>query len=191
MTTITIFGNGNMGQAIAGVLARGGADIQHIGSDETSTQISGDIVVLAVPYPALAVIADAYGDQLAGKTVVDITNPLDFATFDALVVPAGSSAAAGLAERLPEAKVLKAFNTNIAATLASGTDGGAPTTVLVAGDDADAKAALVAAVQAGGLKAVDAGSLARAHELEALGFLQLTLAAAEKITWTGGFTLAN
>ena len=73
----------------------------------------------------------------------------------------------------------------------SGTVGGAPTTVLVAGDDADAKAALVAAVQAGGLKAVDAGSLARAHELEALGFLQLTLAAAEKITWTGGFTLAN
>ena len=59
MTTITIFGNGTMGQAIAGVLARGGADIQHIGSDETSTQISGDIVVLAVPYRALAVIADA------------------------------------------------------------------------------------------------------------------------------------
>lgn len=191
MTSFTIFGNGNMGQAIAGVLARGGADIQHIGSADTNAQINGDVVVLAVPFPALAAIADTYGAQLAGKTVVDITNPLDFATFDGLVVPAGSSAAAGLAERLPEAKVLKAFNTNFAATLASGTVGGATTTVLVAGDDADAKAGLIAAVQVGGLNAVDAGALSRAHELEAIGFLQLALAVSEKIGWTGGFALAN
>ena len=187
MTSITIFGTGNMGQAIAGVLARGGADIQHVGSSDTAAQIAGDIVVLAVPYPALATIADSYGDQLAGKTVVDITNPLDFTTFDALVVPAGSSAAAGLQERLPEAKVLKAFNTNFAATLASGKVGENTTTVLVAGDDADAKSQLVSAVVAGGLNAIDAGSLKRAHELEALGFLQLTLAANEKVSWTGGF----
>lgn len=191
MTSITIFGNGNMGQAIAGVLARGGADIQHIGSADTGAQIAGDIVVLAVPYPALAVITDTYGAQLAGKTVVDITNPLDFSTFDGLVVPAGSSASAGLQERLPDAKVVKAFNTNFAATLASGTVGGQPTTVLVAGDDADAKAGLVAAVQAGGLTAVDAGSLSRAHELEAIGFLQLTLAVSEKIGWTAGFALVK
>ena len=191
MTTITIFGNGTMGQAIAGVLARGGADIQHIGSDETSTQISGDIVVLAVPYPALAVIADAYGDQLAGKTVVDITNPLDFATFDALVVPAGSSAAAGLAERLPEAKVLKAFNTTFAATLATGTVGDDSTTVLIVGDDTEAKDLLAAVVTAGGLRAVDAGPLRRARELEALGFLQITLAAAGRTSWTGGFALTS
>lgn len=191
MTSITIFGTGNMGQAIAGVLARGGADIQHVGSSDADARIAGDIVVLAVPYPALAAIADSYGDQLAGKTVVDITNPLDFSTFDALVVPVGSSAAAGLQERLPEAKVLKAFNTNFAATLASGTVGGQPTTVLVAGDDAAAKTALIDAVQAGGLAAVDAGALSRAHELEAVGFLQLTLAASEKIGWTGGFTLAK
>lgn len=191
MTSITIFGTGNMGQAIAGVLASGGADIQHIGSADTDAQIQGEIVVLAVPYPALAVIADTYGAQLAGKTVVDITNPLDFSTFDALVVPAGSSAAAQLQERLPEAKVLKAFNTNFAATLASGTVGDAPTTVLVAGDETDAKTALIAIVEAGGLAAVDAGSLSRAHELEAIGFLQLTLAVGEKISWTGGFSLAR
>lgn len=194
MSTITIFGSGNMGQAIAGVLARGGADIQHVSSADTSAQIAGEVVVLAVPYAALEVIADTYGAQLAGKTVVDITNPLDFSTFDSLVVPTGSSAAAVLQERLPEAKVLKAFNTNFAATLASGTVGTAgteKTTVLVAGDAADAKTALISAVTAGGLNAIDAGSLSRAHELEAIGFLQLTLAAAEKITWTGGFAVAN
>ena len=65
------------------------------------------------------------------------------------------------------------------------------TTVLIAGDDADAKAALQQLVTAGGLEAVDAGSLKRAHELEAIGFLQLTLAASEKISWTAGFALVK
>ena len=64
-----------------------------------------------------------------------------------------------------------------------------PTTVLIAGDDADAKALLADIVTAGGLRAIDAGALRRARELEALGFLQLTLAAGEKISWTGGFGL--
>ena len=62
-----------------------------------------------------------------------------------------------------------------------------PTTVLIAGDDADANATLSGIVQAGGLKAVDAGSLRRARELEALGFLQISLAVGEKLPWTGGF----
>ena len=83
--------------------------------------------------------------------------------------------------------MLKAFNTTFAGTLASGTVGAVPTTVLIAGDDADAKALLAGVVTAGGLRAIDAGSLRRARELEALGFLQLTLAAGEKISWTGGF----
>jgi predicted dinucleotide-binding enzyme len=189
MSSVTIFGTGNMGNAIAQVLAAGGASVQHIGSGEQGTAVKGDLVVLAVPYPALAAITADYADQLAGKVVVDITNPLNFETFDSLVVPAGSSAAAELAGALPDAKVLKAFNTNFAATLASRKVGNAPTTVLIAGDDADAKAALAAAVTAGGVEAVDAGPLARAHELEAIGFLQLTLAAGEKISWTGGFGL--
>ncbi len=191
MSTITIFGSGNMGGAIAGVLARGGASVQHIGSAQTDAQIEGDVVILAVPYSSLAVIAQNYAPQLAGKVVVDITNPLDFETFDSLVVPVGSSATAELQQALPEAKVLKAFNTNFAATLASGTVGTATTTVLVAGDDADAKATLIAAVQAGGLATADAGSLARAHELEAIGFLQLTLAVSEQVGWNAGFALAR
>ena len=65
-------------------LARGGASIQHISSDQQAATIEGDIVVLAVPHTALATIAQTYGDQLAGKTVVDITNPLNFETFDSL-----------------------------------------------------------------------------------------------------------
>ncbi|RKQ90169.1 hypothetical protein U746_1423 [Mycolicibacterium mucogenicum 261Sha1.1M5] len=191
MTTFTIFGTGNMATAIAGVLTAGGATVAHIGSADTGAKLQGDVVILAVPYPAIADIVASYGDQLAGKVVVDITNPLNFETFDELVVPAGSSAAAELQRALPAAKVLKAFNTNFAATLASGTVGETQTTVLIAGDDAEAKAALAAAVTAGGLAAIDAGSLKRAHELESIGFLQLTLAAGEKISWAGGFAVNN
>jgi predicted dinucleotide-binding enzyme len=189
MSSVTIFGTGNMGNAIAQVVAAGGASVQHIGSSDKGTAVEGDLVVLAVPYPALATITADFAGQLAGKVVVDITNPLNFETFDSLVVAPGSSAAAELAAALPSSRVLKAFNTNFAATLVSGKVGNETTTVLIAGDDADAKAALAAAVTAGGLEAVDAGTLARAHELEALGFLQLTLAAGEKISWTGGFGL--
>lgn len=189
MSSVTIFGNGNMGSAIAGVLAAGGASVQHVGSADANAQITGDIVVLAVPYTALAQIVARYGEQLAGRVVVDITNPLDFETFDSLVVPEGSSAAAELQQALPAARVLKAFNTNFAATLASGKVGSEKVTVLIAGDDDEAKAALAAAVEAGGLNAVDAGSLDRAHELEALGFLQLTLAVGEKVGWNAGFAV--
>ncbi len=140
-----------------------------------------------MPYPVLGDVIAQRGEQLAGKIVVDITNPLNFETFNSLVVPADSSAAAEIAAALPQSRVLKAFNTTFAATLAAGTVGPLTTTVQIAGDDADAKATLAAIVSSGGLNAIDAGSLVRARELEALGFLQITLAAAEKVSWTGGF----
>ncbi|CAI9403146.1 MULTISPECIES: NADPH-dependent F420 reductase [Aestuariimicrobium] len=205
MSTITIIGSGNVGSAVAAVVAKGGASVQVLGRDldkaaalasqvggtsgSVGDAITGDIVVLTVPYAALSELADLYGSQLDGKAVVDVTNPLDFSTFDSLTVAAGSSAADELQAKLPNAKVLKAFNTVFAGALAAGKAGDAPVTVLVAGDDATAKQALIDAVTAGGVAAVDAGSLKRAHELEALGFLQLTLAAGETIGWTGGFTL--
>lgn len=188
MTTFTIIGTGNMGKAIGTVLTDGGSEVSHVTHEQVgSAPLTGDVVVLAVPYPAIAGIVAAYGEQLKGKTIVDISNPLNFQTFDSLVVPVGSSAAAELQAQLPESSVLKAFNTNFAATLGSKQVGTDRTTVLVAGNDQAAKDALVAAVEAGGVSAIDAGSLARAHELEALGFLQLTLAIGEKLGWTGGF----
>ena len=192
MTSFTIIGTGNMGTAIGGVLAAGGSDVVHVTQAQVGVApLTGDVVVLAVPYNAVDGIIAAYADQLASKVVVDITNPLNFETFDSLVVPAGGSAAALIQAKLPHSLVLKAFNTTFAATLATKKVGGLPTTVLIAGDDNQAKAALAAAVTAGGVAAIDAGSLSRAHELEALGFLQLTLAVGEKIGWTGGFAVAS
>jgi predicted dinucleotide-binding enzyme len=203
MTSVTIIGAGNIGGAVARLALKAGAEVQVLTRDPAKAAavepavtagtvgdaVTGDVVVLALPYPALAEVAGQYPDGFAGRVVVDVSNPVDFTTFDSLVVPAGSSATAELAERLPEARVLKAFNTTFAATLATGTVGALPTTVLIAGDDADAKAALAGVVEGGGLRAVDAGPLRRAHELEALGFLQMTLAASEQTSWTSGFAL--
>jgi 8-hydroxy-5-deazaflavin:NADPH oxidoreductase len=186
MTHVSIIGNGNMGRAISGIVTAGGNTVEVFGRDDTKP-VTGDIVVLAVPYPAVTDVLAQRADQFAGKVVVDITNPLNFETFDALVVPADSSAAAEIAAALPQSRVLKALNTTFAATLAAGTIGPLPTTVLIAGDDADAKSLLSGVITDGGLRAIDAGALARARELEAVGFLQLTLAVGEQMPWTGGF----
>ena len=184
---ITIFGKGNMGQAIGHNFELAGNTVTYLGSKDHADSL-GDLVIMAVPYPALAGLADQYGDQLAGKVVVDITNPLNFETWDELVVPTDSSAAQELQKRLPNSKVLKAFNTTFAATLQSGQVGGQQqTTVLVAGDDDDAKATFKEALKGSHLAVLDAGKLKRARELEATGFLQMTLAASEQISWTGGF----
>ncbi|GAA0917595.1 NADPH-dependent F420 reductase [Virgisporangium aurantiacum] len=189
MAHVSIIGTGNMGSAIAGLVTKGGHTVESFNSSTADKPVTGEIVVLAVPHPAVADVIAQRGDQLAGKIVVDITNPLNFETFDDLVVPADSSAAAGIAAALPTARVVKAFNTNFAATLAFAAAGGQTTTVLIPADDADAKALLADIVTAGGLRAIDAGALKRARELESLAFLQIGLAAGQKVSWTGGFAV--
>jgi NADPH-dependent F420 reductase len=191
MTHVSIIGTGAMGQAIVAVVTKGGNTVELIGHGDIGTPATGELVVLAVPFSAVGEILSQCGDSLVGKIIVDITNPLDFATFDSLVVDPDGSAAAEIAAALPQSRVVKAFNTTFAGTLAGGTVGPLTTTVLVAGDDADAKSLVADVVTAGGLRAMDAGSLRRARELEAVGFLQIALAAGEKIPWTGGFGVVS
>ena len=191
MAHLSILGTGNMGQAIAAIAGKGGHTVQLLGSGDADTPVTGDVVVLAVPYPAVSDVIAQRGEQLAGKIVVDITNPMNLETFDSLVVPADSSEAAELAAALPSSRVIKAFNTTFAGTLAAKSVGPNPTIVLVAGDDEEAKAALISAIGAGGVDALDVGGLSRARELEAMGFLQIKLAASEKVGWTGGFAVVR
>lgn len=183
---ITIIGKGNMGQAIAKNFEAAGQTVNFIEKDTTDASF-GDLVVFAVPYGAEKSLASQYQDQLAGKVVVDISNPLNFDTWDSLEVPSDSSAAAQLQAELPQSKVLKAFNTTFAGTLNSGKVGDTQTTVLVAGDDDDAKTTFTNALAGSPLAVIDAGKLKRAREMEAFGFLQMTLAANKKISWNGGF----
>lgn len=203
MTSVSIIGTGKIGSALAAVAQRAGAEVQLVAhtADRKGTapsglpvgvvgdDLTGDIVILAIPYAGVDNVLTVYSTRLVGKVIVDVTNPVDQDTFDGLVVPPDSSAAAQIAAKVPDAKVVKAFNTTFAATLESGRTGDAPTTVLVAGDDPDAKAAVLELARGAGLRAVDAGQLKRARELEALGFLEIALAVTEKTSWTGGFVL--
>ncbi|MBC9936229.1 MULTISPECIES: NADPH-dependent F420 reductase [unclassified Leucobacter] len=204
MTTVSIIGSGKMGAAIAEVADRAGAGVQILKRSATSPsaarsgfeygvmgdKLAGDLVVLAVPSAAYPSILEHYREQLSSRVVIDISNPIDFSTYDELKSPADSSTAAELAQMLPEgASVVKAFNVNLGDTLTSGTNGTTPTTVLFAGDYADAKIAVATLIEAAGMRAVDVGPLTRARELEAMGFLQIIMAALGKTRYESGFTL--
>ena len=109
---ITIIGNGNMARGIATRALAGGLTVEVLGQDITKAQElaaelgagvtfgttaeapqGGAIVVLAVPFDAAKNVVSASARPLNGKTIVDITNPVNFETFDSLVVEPGTSAA--------------------------------------------------------------------------------------------------
>jgi 8-hydroxy-5-deazaflavin:NADPH oxidoreductase len=71
--------------------------------------------------------------------------------------------------------VVKAFNTTFAGTLAAGGVGGQPLDVFVASDDDDAKSTVSELVESAGLRAIDAGPLAHARQLEAMGYLHMAI----------------
>ncbi|WP_370938644.1 NADPH-dependent F420 reductase [Amycolatopsis sp. cg13] len=204
MTSISIIGSGKMSGAIAEVATRAGAGVQIIKRSAESMsaarpgpdygvlgdKLTGDLVVLAVPYGAYPGIVEHYREQFREKIVIDISNPIDFSTYDRLLSPADSSTAAELVKLLPAGTaVVKAFNVNLGDTLVSGTNGTTRTTVLFAGDYADAKTAVAEFIEAAGMRAVDVGPLTRARELEAMGFLQIVLAALGKTRYESGFAL--
>jgi predicted dinucleotide-binding enzyme len=181
-----------MARGIATRALAGGHDVTLLGTEAANAQaladdlsgdvhagqvgepLDGDVVVLAVWYAVVDDVIARYGDQLDGKVIVDITNPIDVEAFEPLALEAGS-AAQEIAAKAPGAKIVKAFNTTFAGTLATGEVGGQPLDVLIAGDDESAKATVSQLVGDGGLRPVDAGPLKRAHELEALGYLHMAL----------------
>jgi NADPH-dependent F420 reductase len=174
-----------------------GAGVTDAGASVSSADGIGDgfagadVVVLALPYAAAEEVAAAYRDELAGKVVVDISNPVDFATFDSLVVPAGTSAAELIAAAAPGARVVKAFNTTFAGNLVTGEAGGAPLDVFIAGDDADAKQAVADLAASGGLRPIDAGALKRARELEGFQFLHMTLQQVLGTNWSSAIKIVG
>jgi 8-hydroxy-5-deazaflavin:NADPH oxidoreductase len=189
---ITIIGTGNMARGIGTRALAGGHDVTVVGKDSDRAEeavaaigeaataavvgdpIEGDVVVLAVYYPDARDAVERHAGELAGKAVVDITNPVN-ETFDALVVPSDGSATQELAALAPEARFVKAFNTTFARTLHSGEVAGQTLDVLIAGDDEEAKAAVATLARDGGLNPIDTGPLQRARELEALGLLNIVL----------------
>jgi 8-hydroxy-5-deazaflavin:NADPH oxidoreductase len=210
MSDIVIIGSGNMARGIGTRAVAAGRSLQildrdpakaqalaaELGADVTGGAIDaaslGDIVVLALPFDAAKEVVTALGAALDGKTVIDITNPVDFTTFDSLVVAPGSSAAEEIATLVPAAHVVKAFNTTFAGTLIAGAVEGLPLDVFVASDSDEAKAAVVSFVTDAGLRPIDVGPLRRARELEGFQFVLMTLQANpafETFNWNTGLKI--
>jgi NADPH-dependent F420 reductase len=193
LVKVTIVGAGKMGRAIGTRVVSGGHEVEILDRDAAEARasakelgdsasaldpdapFSGDVVVLAVYYPGIKDAARQYADQLAGKVVVDISNPVDTQTWDGLATPPGKSSAEEVAEVVPEGtSVVKAFNTTFGNTLLAGEVAGQQLDVLIAGDDAEAKQKVSQLVSDGGLRPIDVGPLSRARQLEQLGFLQIS-----------------
>jgi predicted dinucleotide-binding enzyme len=195
MSTVSIIGSGGMAAAIGSLAAKAGHTVEVISRDAAKARAlaeqvgagattrtfgaapAGDIVILAVPYSAVLEVVKQYGDELAGKVLVDITNPIN-SDFTEFVPPEDSFRAQEIAKAAPaDAYVVKAFNTQFSHVLAAGPVEGHPLDVFIAGDDAQAKAHVSMFIESLGLRPMDTGPLPTARTLENLALLSLGLVA--------------
>ncbi|HTX12798.1 MAG TPA: NAD(P)-binding domain-containing protein [Solirubrobacteraceae bacterium] len=190
MSSISIIGTGDMARTIGTLAIAGGNTVEIMGRDQSKAVElakalgggtttgefgavpAGDIVILAVLYTSAAQVVSQYGDALAGKVIVDITNPFTSAA-DGLITRDGTSAAREIADAAPaSASVVKAFNAVFRKVLAQGR----PLDVFLAGDDAHAKAGVEAFIESLGLRPMDVGGLKMARWLEGTGLVMVGLA---------------
>jgi len=190
---ITVLGTGNMGSAFTKQLSSAGHIVRVTGRDIDKAKAlaaqfdnvnaysaaealgDSDVVVIATAYEDAAKAMHSLGD-LTGKVVIDITNPLS-ADYMSLTIGHVTSAGEEIAKAVPQAHVVKAFNTLFAQVLADG-----PTfaddqrgSVFVASDSERAKQTAITLAHSLGWKTVDAGGLINARYLEPLAGLNIYL----------------
>ncbi|MGY1917455.1 NADPH-dependent F420 reductase [Pseudomonas tolaasii] len=190
---ITVLGTGNMGSAFAKQLSSAGHIVRITGRDiekakSLATQFENvnaypaaealgdsDVVVVATAYADAAAALQSLGD-LRGKVVVDITNPLS-ADYMSLTIGHVTSASEEIAKAVPQAHVVKAFNTLFAQVLSDGPkfSDNQLGSVFVASDSERAKQTVTALAQSLGWGAVDTGGLINARYLEPLAGLNIYL----------------
>lgn len=189
MTIITIIGSGNMATAIGTRAAKHGHAVELMSSNTAKAQVlaaqigngavvgtfgakpAGDIVILAVLYAGAVDVVAHYGDALAGKILVDITNPFS-ADASGVVTTPGNSVAQQIAAVAPYgAHVVKSFNTIYGGAIAQDK----PVDVFLAGDSAEAKASFAALQASMDMRPLDAGALQMAYALEWAGILLVSV----------------
>lgn len=180
--------NEEQGKTLAGELS-GGVLGGNVTVSEIGDQVVGDIVALAVPWSAVPDLAEAFGG-FAGKTLVDATNPLN-ADFTGLAVSPDTSGAEEIAKLVPQAKVVKAFNTVFAGNVTAGEKNGEALDLLVAADDADAKAAVVAFAEKAGFRVIDTGALSQARTMETLAWLHMQLQFTRGTNFASAITIVD
>ncbi|KAA0109811.1 NADPH-dependent F420 reductase [Mycolicibacterium sp. P1-5] len=190
MSSISIIGTGNMARAIGALAVTGGNAVEIVGRDaakaaalagalggstttgEFGAVPAGDIVIVAVRYADVVPIVAQYGEALANKVIVDISNPFN-ADADGLAIPDDTSIAREVATAAPaDARVVKAFNTVFGHVL----EKGQTPDVFFAGDDAQAKADVSTFIASLGLRPLDVGGLDMAHWLEGTSLILMGLA---------------
>jgi len=205
---ISIIGAGNVGKALSTAFVRAGHTVTIASRDpedagavaaatgataatsNVAAATAGDIVILAIPATSFADVAAEIAPAVAGKPVVDVTNRIGFGA-NGPEIDTTSSNAEALAELLPEANVVKAFNTLFGSNMADPITGGVQLDGFVAGDDDVAKASVLELVGSVGLHAVDVGPLVRARQLEGLSFLNMTLNIVNGGSWQSGWKLVG
>jgi 8-hydroxy-5-deazaflavin:NADPH oxidoreductase len=190
MSSISIIGTGNMARAIGALAVAGGNTVEVIGRDQSKAAElakdlgggattgefgaapAGDIVIVALTFANVVPVVTQYGNALAGKIIVEISNPFNAAA-DGLAIPDTTSIAQEVAKAAPaSASVVKAFNTIFGAVLAQGRT----LDVFFAGDDARTKAGVAEFIESLGLRPLDVGALHMAHWLEGTGLVMMGLA---------------
>ena len=176
---IAILGKGAVGKALgAGFAAAGHSVVYGVrkpgGADEASVAdaaAAAETVVIATPWDAVPDAIAAAGG-LAGKTVIDCTNPLVFAD-GRLQLAIGHTTSGGeeVARMAPEAFVFKTLNQTGAENLGAAGRFAKRPAMFVAGDDAARKPAVLDLVSDLGFEALDAGPLYNARLLEAYAML--------------------
>ena len=193
--TIGIIGSGNVGGTLGTRWAKAGHDIVYGTRDPQANDIkqllaqaggkaraatlqeaarASEVLLLAMPWSATQSVLEGLGD-LAGKTLIDATNPL-LADLSGLEIGTATSAAEKVAAWARGAKVVKAFNTVGANIMANPSFGAERPALFYCGDDATAKQTTKQLAETIGFEALDAGPLTQARLLEPFALLWISLA---------------
>jgi predicted dinucleotide-binding enzyme len=201
---ILIAGAGNVGRALGGGWRKAGhnvtmavrdpqagkaTELRQQGFDVVAMKgaaAAGEVIMLAVPWPALTAAVQSLG-PLAGKVVIDATNPL---TSDmSLAIGHNDSAGETVARLAPGARVVKAFNTTGANNMADSRYAAGKLMMVIAGDDTSAKATVISLANELGFEAIDVGPLTMSRHLEPMAMVWIKLAITQKLGRNFGFAL--
>jgi predicted dinucleotide-binding enzyme len=153
------------GAKAQGVVAQTGHGA--VATSQREAAQAGEIVVLAVPWPAMETVARNLG-SLDGKIVIDISFPHEQGD-DGYYVPLLETSSAEMIQQWnPGARVLKTFALQASYVIDDPGVVGGPVTIPLAGDDRAAKEQIADLIIEMGLDPVDAGPLRLSRELEAM-----------------------
>ena len=133
----------------------------------------GDVIVIATAWAGTqSAIETAGAENMAGKVVIDVTNPLDFSTMPPKLAIGHTNSAGETVQRLlPKAAVVKAFNTVGNPHMYKPNFSEGRPTMFICGNDDSAKKIVTDILTAFGWESVDIGGIEGSRLLEPLAML--------------------